>query len=96
MPRIAAAIELTTEQRSELQRVARASSSSQAEVFRARIILLAGQGQPNDEIAAALETSQQSVGKWRRRFALNGVAGLQDAPRPDVQSVCPSRRSMQY
>jgi transposase len=82
MPRIAAAIELTTEQRSELQRVARASSSSQAEVFRARIILLAGQGQPNDEIAAALETSQQSVGKWRRRFALNGVAGLQDAPRP--------------
>ena len=81
MPRHAPAIELTAEQRSELQRLVRASGSSQQAVRRARIVLLAAQGQPNDEIAATLETSPPSVSKWRQRFARQGLGGLDDAPR---------------
>jgi transposase len=81
MPRHAPVLELTAEQRSCLERLVRASGSSQAEVFRARIILLAAKGHPNDEIAATLDTSQQSVSKWRRRFAHHGLAGMNDAPR---------------
>ena len=81
MPRHAPAIELTAEQRSELQRLARASGSAQQAVRRARIVLLAAQGQPNDDIAATLETSPPSVSQWRRRFARQGLAGLDDAPR---------------
>lgn len=81
MPRHAPAIELTAEQRSELQRLVRASGSSQQAVRRARIVLLAAQGQPNNEIAATLETTPPSVSKWRQRFARQGLVGLDDAPR---------------
>ena len=81
MPRIAPKIELTEIQRQELQRLVRATSSSSAEVIRARIILLAGADHPNDEIAATLQISQPMVCKWRGRFALHGMSGLTDAER---------------
>lgn len=69
-------------QRKQLEALIRASSSSQAEVLRARIILLAAQEWPNEEIAAELQTAKQTVCKWRRRFAKLGLAGLQDEARP--------------
>lgn len=81
MPRVAPRIELSEIQRKELQRVLRASSSSANEVCRARIILLAADGNPNDEIAHALEIAAPLVSKWRRRFFRTGMAGLSDAPR---------------
>lgn len=81
MPRVAPAILLTEAQLLELQRCVRASTSSRAQVTRAQVILLAAQGHPNDEIAAALEIPPQTVGKWRRRFSRLGLAGLEDAPR---------------
>jgi len=69
-------------QRQQLEALTRAASASQAEVLRARIILLAALNWPNEEIAAQLQTSEQTVCKWRRRFARNGLAGLQDDSRP--------------
>ena len=59
-------------QRAELEALTRASNATQAEVLRARIILLAALSWPNEEIASALQTSEQTVCKWRRRFARRG------------------------
>jgi transposase len=81
VPRIAPPIELTEAQQQELQRLVRASSSSTAQTLRARIILLAAAGHPNDEIAATLQVSAPMVCKWRGRFARLGMGGLADAPR---------------
>lgn len=82
MPRIAPPITLTEAQREDLQRTCRSSRASRAAVLRARIVLLAAQGWPSDEIAQELVTNQMTVSKWRGRFARQGMAGLVDAPRP--------------
>ena len=50
-------------------------------VERAKIILLSMDGLSDIEIAAALDTSSVTVGKWRRRFIDSGLLGLYDAPR---------------
>lgn len=78
MSRTPPEIVLDPVQRKQLEALLRASSTSQAEALRARIILLAAQEWPNEEIAAELQTSKQTVCKWRRRFARLGLAGLQD------------------
>ena len=41
-------------------------------------------GTTNLAIAARLGISNLTVGKWRRRFAAQGLEGLADAPRPGV------------
>ena len=81
MPRGAPRIELSPEQVKELGRRVRATSSSSATVLRSQIILQAAQGNPSQEIAHSLGVPEQTVGKWRRRFAELGMAGLEDAPR---------------
>lgn len=81
MSRTAPQILLSITQAEELQRTCRATGCSQAEVLRARIVLLAAKGWPNDEIAQELNSNKMTVCKWRRRFAQNGMAGLQDATR---------------
>lgn len=81
MSRVAPVIELTEIQRAELERVVRATGSSRAQSLRARIILLASQGNPNQEIASTLEVPPQTVGKWRRRFCRQGMKGLDDSTR---------------
>ena len=48
---------------------------------RAKIILLADEGLSNDVIAARLDTPRQIVSKWRKRFALARLPGLEAQPR---------------
>ena len=81
MSRTAPEINLDSVQREELEALTRAANATQTEVFRARIIFLAALSWPNEEIAAELKTSEQTVCKWRRRFARHGLAGLQDSSR---------------
>ena len=78
--RRAPAIELSAEEFTELQRTARSSRSSVREVFRARIVLLAAEGQENRTIAEHMDTRPDTVSKWRRRFAEQRMAGLVDQP----------------
>src|SRR5438067_8158332 len=73
--RRATPIELTGEQRSELERIVRASTSEQRLVKRARVALLAGEDLSNEQIAPLVGLSAHKVGKWRRRFAAAGLAG---------------------
>lgn len=80
--RVAVSILLSEEDRHLLQRWSRGRSTPARLVIRAKIVLRAAEGQENRQIAAALGITQQTVSRWRRRFASDGVAGIQkDAPR---------------
>lgn len=74
-------IELSEEERGELERVARAEKLPWREVQRAKIVLYAAEGQSDVDIAARLDTSAGIVGRWRRRFHAERLEGLRDKPR---------------
>ncbi len=80
--RIAVAIELSALERRELEGLARRRRTAQGLARRARIVLLAAEGLENKVIAARLGAAQDTVGKWRRRFAERRLDGLYDEPRP--------------
>ncbi len=79
--RPATAIILLPAERSVLERQAGASTSSQRDALRARIILRTAKGLSNREIADQLRVSVDTVSRWRRRFAHLGMDGLRDLPR---------------
>jgi transposase len=49
---------------------------------RARIVLACAEGKANTAVAAGLDLTTMTVGKWRSRFAVDRLAGLGDQPRP--------------
>ena len=61
-----------------LEARARASTTPQRDVLRARIILLAAEDRSTRSIARDLGTTPRTVGQWRGRFAREGLAGLAD------------------
>jgi transposase len=79
---MATPIELTDEERAQLEAWARRRSSAQALAQRSRIVLLAADGRKNVEIARELGVHRPMVTKWRNRFAELGLDGLVDEPRP--------------
>jgi transposase len=82
MARPATSIQLSEEEESILRGWTRAGTAEQRKVERARIILLASEGESTDEIAKTLKTRAARISKWRRRFALFRLNGLQDSLRP--------------
>ena len=76
-------IVLDDEKREQLEALARAHSTPQAFAFRARIVLRAADEDApcNLQIAVEFGSSRDTVRLWRRRFAAQGLPGLQDAPR---------------
>jgi Winged helix-turn helix len=77
-------IVLTDSQRAGLEALVRAGSTPQALAFRGRLILgIAADDHPtNLEVAAEFRCDRHTVGIWRNRYLVHGLAGLQDAPRP--------------
>ena len=72
---------MTADQRATLERWVRAGTTPQRLVFRSRIVLLAASGMPSKHVAHELDTSQDTVRLWRRRFAAGGPDALRrDAP----------------
>ncbi len=82
-------IELTTEERTLLERQARCYTLSYREVVRAKMVLLAAKGLGNDEIATRLDSRREIVSKWRKRFFEQRLAGLEERPRRGRPSVFP-------
>jgi Winged helix-turn helix len=75
------AVVLTPTERRELEARSRRYTSAYFLVVRAKMVLLASDGLTNDEIAHRLDTTRQIVSKWRKRFVLERLAGLEDRPR---------------
>ena|ERR1700674_2181826 len=74
-------VALTPDERQTLESLARKYTSPYCDVVRARIILLAAERLSNDVIAVRLDTPRQIVSKWRKRFCLARLPGLEEWPR---------------
>lgn len=85
-------IDLTDDERAELERRAKAYSSPYRDVVRAKIVLYAAEGMDNVDIAERLDTSRQVVSDWRKRFFEHRLAGLEELPRGGRPSAFPPRR----
>lgn len=84
--RIAPLVQVSLEERRQLETYARGRSTPARLVLRAQIVLLAAEGKENQEIAVSLGIMRHTVGRWRRRFALLGLSGIEkDAPRSGRQ-----------
>jgi len=74
-------IELSGEERAELERRVACYTLPHKVVVRAKMILYAADGQSTAEIARRLETAPRVVGRWRKRFFEERLAGLEDRER---------------
>src|ERR1039457_3512880 len=81
MARPAAVIHLSEEEEKTLRRWLRAGTTEHRYGERARIVLLASEGQSTEQIAEGLRTRPARVSKWRQRFARHRLAGLDDSAR---------------
>lgn len=79
--RVAVTIDLSVVERRELEGLTRRRRTAQGLARRARIVLLAAEGLENKQIASELGATEDTVSKWRRRFAEHRVDGLYDEPR---------------
>ncbi len=77
-----APVELTADERAQLESWTRRRTSAQAVALRSRIVLLAADGRRNTEIARELGVHRNMVAKWRSRFLEHRLDGLTDEPRP--------------
>jgi putative transposase len=90
MARALPQMDLTPQERRELDRIVRADTSEQRAVLRARIVLLADDRCSTQEIMDMVGVSKPVVVKWRSRFARDRMEGLRDAPgrgRPRVHGA---------
>src|SRR3954468_10476252 len=75
-------IELTAEERAQLEAWERRRTSAQALALRSRIVLAAAEGPNNSEIARDLGIAVGSVREWRNPFAGHRPDGCTAEPRP--------------
>src|SRR3954464_26227 len=74
-------IKVPAADRERLENLVRDRDTPQKVVWRARIVLLTGEGLRATEVAVRVGTSTLTVRRWR--YAQGGVEGLlKDAPRP--------------
>jgi transposase len=79
---VLAPVDLTTDERAQLESWARRRTSAQALALRSRIVLLAADGLNNTQIAGQLGVHRNMVAKWRSRVLEQRLEGLVDEPRP--------------
>jgi transposase len=86
--RIAKPIELTESEIKTLTKWSRGRRTAARWVKRAKIVLMAAEGQQNKTIAELLGIDPRQVSRWRRRFIQKGLAGIEkDAPRGGRKST---------
>lgn len=80
--RIAAAIKLTDKEYQKIYKMRHSGKTAVRLVERLDIVLLASNGESNQEISKKLGFSENKVGRWRNRFANEGLKGIEkDLPR---------------
>ena len=81
MPLPAVLVTVTAAERKVLKKRVRGSKTAWRDRLRAQIVLAAAMGRCTARIARDLRISQDTVRKWRGRFADRGLEGLADLPR---------------
>lgn len=71
-----ATMNLTEEQRRELERWTRRGSTPRKQAQRAEMILLTADGVASSEIVRRLRTTYPTLTRWRKRFEEDGISGL--------------------
>ena len=83
-------IQLASGDRERLAKLVRDRNTPQKVVWRARIVLMAGDGVGAVAVARQVGKSVPSVRRWRRRYTTAGVEGLlKDATRPPGRQPLP-------
>ena len=79
-------VELTQDERDELNELTHKGKASARKLNRARILLKADEGWKDEQIVAALDTAVTTVERIRRRFVEGGLEkALKDDPRPGAK-----------
>ena len=80
---LAPPVTLTHDEQARLESIVRAHSTPQALAFRCQVILRAAalDRPSNLQVATELQCNRHTVGRWRHRYLVQGLSGLQDAPR---------------
>lgn len=81
MSRVAAKIELTAEEREQLERNVKQQRIEKRVYLRSRIILMSAEGMECIEIADKLGVSEKTARKWRKRFSEERLRGMDDLER---------------
>lgn len=84
-------IVLSPSEAAELRALAAKYTLPYFKVIRAKMIVLAAKGLSNDDIARCLHTRREVVSMWRKRFFEQGLAGLEERPRPGRPRTFPPR-----
>src|ERR671939_1867101 len=81
MPNRVRVLAVRDQDRAELERRSRSKAEAARVVQRARIVLLSEQGLSGPVIAERVGCSEPTVVLWRRRYAEEGLAGLDERAR---------------
>ena len=82
MPKKKYIIDLSADEREQLQQLIRRGKTSSRKLTRARILLKASTGSTDDEIVAALNVGIATVERVRKRFVEVGLLAINERPRP--------------
>ena len=82
MPKKKYLVTLTADERTQLQQLLRGGEAATRKVTRARILLKASEGWPDQRIAEALNIGRATVERTRQRFVEENLAALDERPRP--------------
>src|ERR1700678_389953 len=77
-----AVVELPESDRAELARWLRAPSMPAGLAQRGRIVLLAADGGGAKQIVTPTRVAKPTVIAWKKRYAAEGIGGLDDRPKP--------------
>ena len=84
-------IQLTPEDRAEIERWQRATTGPAGLARRGRLLLLLARGDTFVQAAGTCGISVRHARKWAERFRAQGLDGLRDKPRPGRKPVFPPR-----
>jgi putative transposase len=75
-------LNLSNDERLQLESIAASRSMPHGLVVRTKIVLMSANGKSNANIADELHMSKPTVGMWRQRYLRQGIQGLHDELKP--------------
>jgi len=81
MPQKKYHVDLSDDERAQLEQMLKAGKHGSRKLTRARILLLANAGRTDAEIVAALQTARPTVERTRQRFVEQGLGCLEEKSR---------------